>query len=93
MDISAKSCHGERSHHRAEAGMSPIDIHNLDFDRLSTADCAMLIGALADRLQMTAEPATTRETLDELNRRRERFRADPSSAQPWDEVRRDVFGR
>ena len=57
------------------------------------ADLAMALWASLDDAQRGVELALTREQAAELDRRLEEHRADPSSALPWEDVRRKLLNR
>ena len=57
------------------------------------ADLAMALWASLDDAQRGAELALTRAQAAEFDRRLEEHRADPSSALPWEDVRRKLLNR
>ena len=57
------------------------------------ADVAVALRASLDDAQRGAELALTREQAAEFDRRLEEHRADPSSAIPWEDVRRKLLSR
>ena len=74
--------------------MAPDTLTNqlkLPFDE--RADLAMALWAILDDAQRGAELALTREQAAEFDRRLEEHRADPSSAIPWEDVRRKLLSR
>ena len=74
--------------------MAPGTLTNqlkLPFDE--RADLAVALWASLDDAQRGAELALTREQAAEFDRRLEEHRADPSSAIPWEDVRRKLLSR
>ena len=57
------------------------------------ADLAMAPWASLDDAQRGVELALTRAQATEFDRRLEEHRADPSSALPWEDVRRKLLNR
>ena len=57
------------------------------------AELAMALWASLADAQREAELALTPESAAELDRRFEEHQADPSTARPWEEVRRKLLNR
>ncbi len=57
------------------------------------AELAMALWASLDDVQRSAELALTTEQAAELDRRLAEHQADPSSAVPWEDVRKKLLNR